>query len=586
MKASLFYLSSFYTLFYTFIFSKFLVLALLIVMSSTLSSCSSKEAVDLIVHNGKVYTVDSDFSQQEAFAIRDGKFVEIGKSSTILSKYTSARIVDAQKNYILPGIIDAHAHLYWLGQKLEEADVSKAKSFGEVITILKQYQEANPDKKWIKGYGWNQNNWNPAILPTKEILDEAFPDIPVFLKRIDEHVALVNQKALSEANINQYSKMPKGGTLGIYVDKGEEGKLNKEKGLKGLNGLLYETAINLATEKMPPLTDEEMKRAFQGAEKACFKNGVTSVGDALMDKRMFELMDSMHREKSLKLRVYAMIDPTEENQEYFLEKGTIKTDRLHAGALKLFADGTLGSYGAAMLEAYSDSASMYGAMWRSTDEYRQLIKKFAEKGFQVNTHCIGDSANRIFLDLYGEFLGKEENKNKDLRWRIEHAQVVHHDDLEKFKKFKIIPSVQPTHAISDMPWVETRLGKNRLRHAYTYRELYEQNNMIAFGTDFPIEAINPFSTFHAAVARQDGLGNPKEGFQMENAVTREVALKAMTIWAAYSAFEEKEKGSIEAGKFADFILIDTDIMKTDNRLLRNTHVLQTYVNGEMVYISN
>lgn len=582
MKIPLLYLSSFCT----FIFSNFLILVLLIVMSSTLLSCSSKEAVDLIVHNAKVYTVDVDFLQQEAFAIRDGRFIEIGKSRAILAKYTSARIVDAQKHYILPGIIDAHAHLYWLGQKLEEVDVSKAKSFDEVITILKQYREANPDKKWIKGYGWNQNNWNPAILPTKELLDKAFPDIPVFLKRIDEHVAVVNQKALSEAHINQYSKMPKGGTLGVYADKGEEGKLNKEKGLKGLNGLLYETAINLATEKMPPLTDEEMKRAFQGAEKACFKNGVTSVGDALMDKRMFELLDSMHREKSLKLRVYAMIDPTEENQDYFLEKGTIKTDRLHAGALKLFADGTLGSYGAAMLEPYSDSASRYGAMWRSTDEYRQLIKKFADKGFQVNTHCIGDSANRIFLDLYGEFLDSEENKGKDLRWRIEHAQVVHHDDLEKFKKFKIIPSVQPTHAISDMPWVETRLGKNRLRHAYTYRELYEQNNMIAFGTDFPIEAINPFATFHAAVARQDGLGNPSEGFQMDNAVTREVALKAMTIWAAHAAFEENEKGSIEAGKFADFILIDSDIMTIDNKLLRNTHVLQTYINGEMVYISN
>ncbi|WP_375561840.1 amidohydrolase [Bernardetia sp. OM2101] len=579
MKLPLFCLRFFYT------FSNFFVLVLLLVMSSMLSSCSSKEAVDLIVHNAKVYTVDSDFSQQEAFAIRDGKFIEVGKSRTILAKYTSARIVDAQKNYILPGIIDAHAHLYWLGQKLEEADVSKAKSFDEVITILQQYREANPDKKWIKGYGWNQNNWNPSILPTKELLDEAFPDVPVFLKRIDEHVALVNQKALFEARINQYSRMPKGGTLGVYEDEGEKGKINKEKGLKGLNGLLYETAINLATDKMPPLTDEEMKRAFQGAEKACFKNGVTSVGDALMDKRMFELLDSMHREESLKLRVYAMIDPTEENQDYFLEKGTLKTDRLHAGALKLFADGTLGSYGAAMLESYSDSASAYGAMWRSTDEYRELIKKFADKGFQVNTHCIGDSANRIFLDLYGEFLSAEENKNKDLRWRIEHAQVIHPNDLEKFKKFKIIPSVQPTHAISDMPWVENRLGKVRIRHAYTYRELYEQNNRIAFGTDFPIEAINPFATFHAAVARQDGLGNPQEGFQMENAVTREVALRAMTIWAAYAAFEENEKGSIEAGKFADFILIDTDIMKTDNRLLRNTHVLQTYVNGEMVYIS-
>ena len=192
-------------------FSNFFVLVLILFMSS---SCSSKEVVDLIVHNAKVYTVDTDFSIQEAFAIRDGKFVEIGKSNAILAKYTSARVVDAQKKYILPGIIDAHAHLYWLGQKLEEADVSKAKSFSEVITILQQYREANPDKKWIKGYGWNQNNWNPATLPTKELLDEAFPDVPVFLKRIDEHVALVNQKALSEARINQYSKMPKGGTLG------------------------------------------------------------------------------------------------------------------------------------------------------------------------------------------------------------------------------------------------------------------------------------------------------------------------------------------------------------------------------------
>lgn len=561
-------------------FSHYITLFLLLLIMS--SSCSSKEVVDLIVHNAHVYTVDEKFSQKEAFAIRDGKFVAVGKSKEILKKYTSPRIVDAQKNYVLPGLIDAHAHLYWLGQKLEEADVSGAKSLEEVISILQQYRESNPDKKWLKGYGWNQNNWTPATLPTKELLDEAFPDIPVFLKRIDEHVALVNQKALSEARITKYSKMPKGGTLGEY----EENEENKEKGLKGLNGLLYETAINLATEKMPPVTEDEMKRAFQGAEKACFQNGVTSVGDALMDKKMFELLDTMHREGSLKLRIYAMIDPTEENQEYFLEKGTIKTERLHAGALKLFADGTLGSYGAAMLEPYSDDETAYGAMWRSTDEYRQLIKKFADKGFQVNTHCIGDSANRIFLDLYGEFLGKEENKNKDLRWRIEHAQVIHHDDLEKFKTFKVIPSVQPTHAISDMPWVETRLGKVRVRHAYTYRELYEQNNMIAFGTDFPIEAVNPFATFHAAVARQDGLGNPKEGFQMENAVSREVALKAMTIWAAHAAFEENEKGSIEAGKFADFIIIDTDIMNTDNRLLRNTHVLQTYVNGEMVYISD
>ncbi|RIJ41410.1 amidohydrolase [Pontibacter oryzae] len=541
-----------------------IIAAAILFGGAVFSGCTSSQQADLIVFNGNVYTVNDSFEMAEAFAVKDGKILAVGTSDDIRAKYSATEELDAEGKTIYPGLIDAHAHFYRYGLSLQSADLVDTESFKEVVAKVTAQREQHPDADWITGRGWDQNDWSVQEFPTKDTLDLLFPDTPVILTRIDGHAALANQKALDLAGVTVNTKMV-GGLVEV-----KEGKMT---------GILIDNAVDKVTSKIPDPTEEEKRQALQQAQENVFAVGLTSLDDAGLEKSTVALIDDMHKKGELQIRVYAMLDPSPENQEYYFKNGPYKTDRLNVRSFKVYSDGALGSRGANLIEPYHDRKGHYGFLLASEQEFRDVAKKLYEHGFQMNTHAIGDSANRLLLDIYGEVLGGKNDK----RWRIEHSQIINPADMGKFGKYSIIPSVQPTHATSDMYWAGDRLGQERLKHAYPFKELMEQNGYLPLGTDFPVEDINPFYTFHAAVARQDAQNWPEKGFQIENALSREQALRGMTIWAAKSNFEESEKGSIEVGKFADFILVDRDLITVKPEEMRGTQVLRTYLNGKLVY---
>ena len=529
-----------------------------------LTSCGvKKEKADLIVKNARVYTVDSAFAVAEAFAVIDGKFVAVGKEEDVLSKYESDSMVDAGGKPVYPGFYDAHCHFLSYGKTLNDADLTGCYSFEEVIRKVVAHSRKTKSS-WIRGRGWDQNLWNVKAFPTKDTLDELFPDTPVILIRIDGHAALVNQAALDKAEV----------TIDTRAEGGEVEVKNGK-----LTGILLDNAIDLVRSKIPRTTKAEKTDALLNAQRDCFAVGLTSVDDAGLSKEEVLLIDELHKSGKLQMRIYAMLDPTEENYSYFAAKGPYLTDYLTVRSFKLYADGALGSRGALLYEPYSDKHETKGIQIEKKEYYEKWAKRCLDAGYQLNTHCIGDAACRLMLTVYGEYL----MGINDRRWRIEHAQIVNPKDLALFSKFKIIPSVQPTHATSDMRWAEDRIGKNRINWAYAYQSLLQQNGLVACGSDFPIEKINPLLGFYAATARQDAKGFPKEGFLSSQKLTREQALKGMTIWAAYSNFEEKMKGSIEPGKWADFVILEKDIMQVPLSEIPGIRVIQTFVAGKTAF---
>lgn len=528
-----------------------------------LCACNSKQPADLLVYNATVYTVDSGFSMAEALAVKDGKIIAVGKTTDLQQEFNAKESLDAQGKFIYPGFIDAHAHFFRYGLLLQTADLVGTNSWDEIIETLKAYATKHPEG-WIVGRGWDQNDWTVKEFPTKDKLDELFPGRPVALVRIDGHAAIVNQATLDLAGIKPGMKMT-----------GGEAETKNGK----LTGILIDNAIDLVYAKIPAPTPAEIKQGIMDAQQNCFAVGLTTVDDCGLDYNAVEAIDSAQRAGLLKMRLYVMLSDAKNNYDYIFKKGKIKTDRLNVRSFKVYADGALGSRGACLLEPYHDRKDWRGFLLSSKEHFDSVASLLHDKGFQMCTHAIGDSGNRVILNTYAKYL-KGPN---DLRWRIEHAQVVHPNDFNLFGGNSIIPSVQPTHATSDMYWAGDRLGKEREKGAYAYNELLKQNGWLPLGTDFPVEDISPFKTFYAAVVRKDAKGWPGDGYQPENALTRERALRGMTIWAAKSNFEEQEKGSIEKGKFADFVILDNDLMKAADTALLKINVLKTFLNGEKVF---
>ncbi|MBN2758078.1 MAG: amidohydrolase [Bacteroidales bacterium] len=528
-----------------------------------LLACNNKMDVDYIVINANVYTVDSSFNKAESFAVKDGKFVAVGNNLEVLKNYKSDSIINLEGRNVYPGFIDAHCHFYGYGLSLQKANLTGTKSYNKVIEIVKNHDQKY-NHEWILGRGWDQNDWINQEFPDNKVLNELFPEKPVVLTRIDGHAAIANAEALKRAGIDINTKI-NGGKIII-----KEGKLT---------GVLIDNAVDLVYNVIPKTSEKDNIDAFKYAQNDCFAVGLTTVSDAGLDKNIVLLIDSLQKSKQLKMRIYAMLSPTDENVEYFIKKGIYKTDKLSVRAIKLYSDGALGSRGAKLKKSYTDDENNSGILLSELAFLEKFCKLAYDNDYQVATHAIGDSANCLMLNIYAKYL-KEKN---DKRWRIEHAQVVDSVDFQMFAQYSIIPSVQPTHATSDMYWAEKRLGNERIKNAYAYKKLLNQNGWLPAGTDFPIESINPLLTFYAAVARKDVNNYPDEGFQIENALSREEALRAITIWAAKSNFEENEKGSIEAGKFADFVVTQDDIMKIDLIEITKVKVLETYIGGEKVF---
>ncbi|MEO8853661.1 MAG: amidohydrolase [Ginsengibacter sp.] len=536
---------------------------LLLFSLSILSSMKPKQKIDLLVYNATVYTVNKQFSKAEAVAVDNGKIIAIGSTKTLKEQFDANEKIDAKGKFIFPGFIDAHSHFFDYGLGLQQADLVGTKSWTEVLDRLETFSKKHPEG-WLIGNGWDQNDWPEKNFPDNQKLNEMFPDRPVILSRIDGHAAIANEKALEIAGVKPGEKI-----------SGGEVEVKDEK----LTGILVDNATGRVYSRVPEASKAQLSQALLSAQKNCFADGLTTVADCGLDYESVLFVDSLQKENLLKMRMFIMLSDRKKNYDFLFKNGRINTGKVHVCGFKLFADGALGSRGACLLQPYSDKTGWSGFLLSSPEHFDAMAKLISEHGYQMSTHAIGDSANRMMLKIYAKYL---KGKN-DLRWRIEHAQVVNKNDFHYFGDYNIIPSVQPTHATSDMYWAGNRLGKERLKYAYANEELKQQNGWIPLGTDFPVEDISPIKTFYAAVFRQDAKGWPEGGFQMENALSREDAMRGMTIWAAKASFEENEKGSLEKGKFADFVLLDTDLMKANEKDVLNTKVMMTFVNGEKVF---
>ncbi len=536
-------------------------LSILLFMAFITLSCEMKEKADLILYNGDVYTVDSTFSKCTAVAVRNGIIVDTGGDEKILNTYRSDNYIDLKGGSLYPGFNDAHCHFISLGEGLMTCDLRGAGSFEEVLARLKEFSEDKP-VSFILGEGWDQNLWEDKSFPSNERLNELFPKIPVILTRIDFHAVIVNNAAIDRVGLKPGDPS---------IPPGEAIIKNRR-----FIGVFLESTAERFKNSVSKPTGKSLEKVILTAEKECFKNGLTSISDAEEGLSRILAIDTLYTKGKLKIRSDVWMTASEENMNHF--KAPYSNGRLRVGTLKLYIDGALGSRGALLKYPYSDDPSTSGIRIGSEGVFMKECAWAMKSGFQVATHCIGDLANHEALRVYGALL-KSEN---DLRWRIEHAQVVDPSDIHLFRKYSIIPSIQPTHATSDMFWADERLG-SRIKNAYVYKALLSQLGWLPSGTDFPIEKVSPIYTFFAAVYRKNLGFEPDTGFQTENALTKEEALKSMTIWAAKASFEEGVKGSIEKGKYADFVLLDRDIMSVPDYEIPSTRVLMTIVGGEVVY---
>jgi len=518
----------------------------------------------LLITGARIYTLDEHRPTASALAVKDGRIVYVGDDAGA-PVGTRMPHLDAHGATVVPGFIDSHVHMQALGDELETFDLRNARTVAEVAAVVGNEAARRKPGEWVRGRGWDQTNWGGRF-PSADDLAAAAPANPVCLSRVDGHALWVNRKALDLAGITAQTPDPPGGRI-VRTATGEP------------TGVLIDRAMEVVQQRIPPPTSTEIRSRIALAAGACISVGLTTVHDAGITAQELEAYRDLLAHGELPVRVYAMIGGAGDLWRQYLERGPEIGDRLTVRAIKLIADGALGSRGAALVEPYSDDPGNTGLMMLTRVQIEQVARDAKAHGFQVATHAIGDRANRTVLEAYGAAL---EGTNS-LRFRIEHAQVVAPADFELFRKFSVIASIQSTHATSDMRWAEARLGPERVKGAYAWRRFLDLGVPVANGSDFPVESPNPLLGFYAAITRQDREGQPEAGWFPDQRMTREEALRSWTLGGAYAAFEERKKGSLVVGKLGDFVMLSADIMTIPPREILNTRVTMTVTGGDVVY---
>ncbi|MEN7546615.1 amidohydrolase [Rapidithrix thailandica] len=561
----------------------------ILLLLSALFSCEPKQTFyDMVIYNGIVYTLDEEQPQAEAVAVEDGKIVFVGSNEEVQAFIgDSTQVLDLQGKTLLPGLIDAHAHLMGIGENRIQLDLSQVKSYEELVEMVKKKAGSLKPGEWVLGRGWHQDKWmqmpEPSVkgFPVHELLSAASPDNPVFLRHASGHAGLANQKAMEEAGLIQLTAQE------IDALEGERGEIIRD-GKGKPTGIFNETAMEAIASHIPTSSAEYYQKVLQLAIEECLANGITSLHDAGVGPEVIELYKKQAAEGQLDMRLYVMLDGSNEEllKQYFQSGPELNLGQgfLDIRSIKLFADGALGSRGAWLLEPYDDRHEHSGHAVTPMEEIGNIAKKGFANGFQVCTHAIGDRANREVLNLYEEAFRQSADASEDHRFRIEHAQHISIEDIPRFAELGVIPSVQAIHMSSDRPWAIDRLGTQRIEEgAYVWQKLLQSGAKVINGTDAPVEPVNPMACFYAAVTRKTLKGEPEGGYEPGQKMTREQALKTYTLEAAYGAFQETWKGSVEVGKVADFTILSQDIMKVPEEDILNTKVAYTIVDGKIVF---
>ncbi|HEY7912593.1 MAG TPA: amidohydrolase, partial [Blastocatellia bacterium] len=535
------------------------------------------QTAETIFVNGNIYTVNDSAPRAQAVAVRGGKIIYIGTDSGAMRlKGESTRVVDLKGNTVVPGLTDSHYHLAGVGDREVTLNLEGTSSLQQFLSKIKERVDRAQPGQWVTGRGWIETFWKPQAFPTRWDLDKISPNNPVYLTRADGHASVVNSAALKVAGITKESASPAGG------------EIMKDKSTGEPNGMLVDRAQGLVSRHVPPDTEADRERALVLGVERSIRLGWTQIQNAGSPLAEVERLKKLYSDGRIKLRIYEAIrGPSADAMRLIREGATVGLfdNRLTVRTIKVSLDGALGSKGAALLEPYADHDTA-GLLMYKEEDLMPMFTEALKQGIQIETHAIGDRANRVILDLYEKAfkaVPEGERKVRDPRWRVEHAQIMHPSDIPRFARLGVIPSMQPSHAIGDLHFAPSRVGIRRLEGAYAWQSFIKQGSMIAGGSDAPVERGEPMIEFYAAVARRDQKGFTGEGWHPEQKVTREQALKMFTLWAAYAAFEEKLRGSIEVGKLADLTVLSADIMKIPEAEILKTRCVMTVINGEIVF---